>query len=110
MDWFSASKTVFAGLGACNGDMGLLAKSLAPAIEAAVVSAGAPMAVVGVTIAAVVLLPEGLAALRNARQPIANQFEPGAGLNSRQHRPDDSRSGHSSAPFVPPCCRASCIG
>ncbi len=45
----------------------LLAKALAPAIEAAVAAAGAPKAVVGVIIAAVVLLPEGLAALRAAR-------------------------------------------
>ena len=45
----------------------LLAKSLAPGIEAAVTRAGAPLAVVGVIIAAVVLLPEGLAALRAAR-------------------------------------------
>ncbi len=52
---------------ACLAAVVLLAKSLAPAIEAAVASAGAPKAVVGVIIAAVVLLPEGLAALRNAR-------------------------------------------
>lgn len=45
----------------------LLAKSLAPAIEAAVAAAGAPEALVGIIIASVVLLPEGLAALRAAR-------------------------------------------
>jgi hypothetical protein len=45
----------------------LLAKSLAPVIEAAIQNAGAPLALVGVIIAAVVLLPEGLAALRAAR-------------------------------------------
>lgn len=45
----------------------LLAKSLAPTIEAAVASAGAPKAVVGVIIAAVVLAPESLAAVRAAR-------------------------------------------
>src|SRR5258706_1018371 len=44
----------------------LLAKALAPGIETAVASAGAPEALVGVIIAAVVLLPEGLAALRAA--------------------------------------------
>lgn len=44
----------------------LLAKLLSPAIEAAVVRAGAPAAVVGIVIAALVLLPEGLAALRAA--------------------------------------------
>jgi Ca2+:H+ antiporter len=51
----------------CLAAVVLLAKSLAPAIEAAVLGAGAPLAVVGVIIAAVVLLPEGLAALRAAR-------------------------------------------
>jgi Ca2+:H+ antiporter len=45
----------------------LLAKKLAPSLEAAVVRLGAPNAVVGVIIAAIVLLPEGLAALRAAR-------------------------------------------
>lgn len=45
----------------------LLAKSLAPAVELAVSSAGAPKTLVGIIIAAVVLMPEGLAALRAAR-------------------------------------------
>jgi Ca2+:H+ antiporter len=45
----------------------LLAKGLAPTIEAAVAALGAPKALVGVIIAAVVLLPEGVAALRAAR-------------------------------------------
>ena len=49
------------------GAVVLLAKALAPTIEAAVASAGAPKAVVGIIIAAVVLLPEGLAAVRAAR-------------------------------------------
>jgi Ca2+:H+ antiporter len=44
-----------------------LAKLLSPAVEAGVEAAGAPEAVVGVVIAALVLLPEGLAALRAAR-------------------------------------------
>jgi Ca2+:H+ antiporter len=44
-----------------------LAKLLSPAVEAGVAQAGAPEAVVGVVIAALVLLPEGLAALRAAR-------------------------------------------
>ncbi|MBC7719069.1 MAG: ionic transporter y4hA [Chitinophagaceae bacterium] len=52
---------------ACLGGVVLLAKSLAPVIETAVISAGAPKALVGVIIAAVVLLPEGLAAFRAAR-------------------------------------------
>jgi Ca2+:H+ antiporter len=45
----------------------LLAKKLAPSLEAAVAHFGAPDALVGVIIAAIVLLPEGLAALRAAR-------------------------------------------
>ncbi len=44
-----------------------LAKALSPIIEAGVDRVGAPKAVVGVAIAALVLLPEGLAALRAAR-------------------------------------------
>ncbi len=44
-----------------------LAKKLSPAVEQAVAEAGAPKAVVGIVIAALVLLPEGLAALRAAR-------------------------------------------
>ncbi|VVE30002.1 ionic transporter y4hA [Pandoraea iniqua] len=44
-----------------------LAKKLSPAVEHAVAEAGAPKAVVGIVIAALVLLPEGLAALRAAR-------------------------------------------
>lgn len=44
----------------------LLAKGLAPSIEAAVLRLGAPMAVVGVVIAAIVLLPETAAAMRAA--------------------------------------------
>ena len=51
----------------CLGAVVLLAKALAPGIESAVSQAGAPKALVGVIIAAVVLLPEGLAALRAAR-------------------------------------------
>ena len=45
----------------------LLAKKLAPSLEAAVSRLGAPNAVVGVIIAGIVLLPEGLAAIRAAR-------------------------------------------
>ena len=44
-----------------------LAKSLSPTLEAAVAGIGAPKAVVGIMIAGLVLLPEGLAALRAAR-------------------------------------------
>lgn len=52
---------------ACLMAVVLLAKKLAPSLESAVSRVGAPNAVVGVIIAAVVLLPEGLAALRAAR-------------------------------------------
>lgn len=52
----------------CLGIVVLLAKALAPDIENAVINAGAPKSLVGVIIAAVVLLPEGLAAYRAARK------------------------------------------
>lgn len=45
----------------------LLAKNLSPMIEAAVAGIGAPAALVGIIIAALVLAPEGFAALRAAR-------------------------------------------
>jgi Ca2+:H+ antiporter len=45
----------------------LLAKALSPAMEAAIAGAGAPKAVIGVVIAALVLMPEALAAVRAAR-------------------------------------------
>jgi Ca2+:H+ antiporter len=45
----------------------LLAKALSPSIEAGVRAVGAPQAMVGVIIAALVLAPEGLAAYRAAR-------------------------------------------
>jgi Ca2+:H+ antiporter len=54
---------LLAALGAVVG----LAKSLTPALEAGVAWLGVPKAVVGIVIAALVLLPEGLAALRAAR-------------------------------------------
>jgi Ca2+:H+ antiporter len=44
----------------------LLAKSIAPALEAMVEAASAPLAIVGVIIAAIVLLPETAAAVRAA--------------------------------------------
>lgn len=46
----------------------LLAKALAPTVEAAVVGASLPLATVGVVIAALVLAPESLAAYRAARR------------------------------------------
>ncbi len=45
----------------------ILAKSLAPHIESLVTSVGAPDSLVGIIIAGLVLLPEGLAAFRAAR-------------------------------------------
>jgi Ca2+:H+ antiporter len=44
-----------------------LAKALTPAVDEGIAALGAPTAVVGIVIAAVVLMPEGLAALRAAR-------------------------------------------
>lgn len=52
---------------ACLVAVVLLAKSLAPTVEGAVAALGAPKALVGVIIATIVLLPEGVAALRAAR-------------------------------------------
>jgi Ca2+:H+ antiporter len=52
---------------ACLGAVVLLAKALAPALETGLARVGAPEAVVGIVIAAIVLLPEGLAAVRAAR-------------------------------------------
>lgn len=49
-----------------------LAKALSPMIEVGVATAGAPKAVVGILIAAVVLLPESLAAYKAAR---ADRFQ-----------------------------------
>jgi Ca2+:H+ antiporter len=45
----------------------LLAKTLSPSIEAGVAAVGAPEAMVGIIIAALVLAPEGFAAVRAAR-------------------------------------------
>lgn len=46
----------------------LLAKAFSPTIESAVIEAGLPTSLVGVLIAAVVLLPEGMAAIIAARK------------------------------------------
>ncbi len=46
----------------------LLAKAMAPALDAGVARMGAPATVVGVVIAALVLMPEGVTALRAARR------------------------------------------
>lgn len=49
------------------GAVVLLAKALSPTIEAGVAAVGAPKALVGILVAFVILLPEGVAALRAAR-------------------------------------------
>lgn len=53
---------------ACLGIVVLMAKSLSPSIEAGIISAGLPQSLVGVIIAFVVLLPEGIAALKAAKR------------------------------------------
>jgi Ca2+:H+ antiporter len=52
----------------CLGAVVLIAKALAPAIESGVVHLGAPKSLVGIIVALVILLPEGMAALRAARK------------------------------------------
>ncbi|MBG9388330.1 calcium:proton antiporter [Caenimonas aquaedulcis] len=52
---------------ACLGAVVLLGKALAPTIESGVEAMGAPHSLVGIIIAAVVLMPESLAAVRAAR-------------------------------------------
>lgn len=66
----TAKTTLASGLllAACLGIVVLLAKALAPDIEYAIVNVGAPKSLVGIIIAGVVLLPEGLAAFNAARK------------------------------------------
>jgi Ca2+:H+ antiporter len=52
----------------CLGAVVLLAKTMAPTVEQAVVKIGVPKSVVGIIVALVILLPEGLAAFRAARR------------------------------------------
>ena len=52
---------------ACLGAVVLPAKATSPSVEAAVASIKAPKALVGVIVAGIVLVPEGLTALRAAR-------------------------------------------
>jgi len=52
---------------AALGVVVLLAKALSPILETGIVRVGAPKSLVGIVIAAIVLLPEALAALRAAR-------------------------------------------
>lgn len=57
---------------ACLGAVVLLAKSLAPPIAEAVATAGAPKSLVGILIAALILAPESVAAIRAA---LANRLQ-----------------------------------
>jgi Ca2+:H+ antiporter len=52
----------------CLGIVVLLAKRLSPTIEDAVTNIGAPKSLVGIIVAFVILLPEGVAAIRAARK------------------------------------------
>ena len=60
----TSSLLLMVGLGAVV----LLAKAISPLIEAGVARLGAPVALVGIIISTIVLLPEGLAALKAAKQ------------------------------------------
>lgn len=65
-----SNKVAYAALGLLMASLVavvLLGKALAPTIEKAVAAVGAPQALVGIIIAAVVLMPEGMAAVRAAR-------------------------------------------
>jgi Ca2+:H+ antiporter len=62
----------------CLGVVILLAKALSPVIERSVAGAGLPTALVGVLIAAVILLPEGIAAVRAASK---NRFQTSINLS-----------------------------
>lgn len=53
---------------ACLGIVVLLAKAISPAVESVVANAGLPHTLVGVIIASIVLLPEGIAAINAARK------------------------------------------
>ena len=61
-----AARLSFVALITSLGAIVLLAKSLSAPLEAAIAAAGAPLALVGIAIAAIVLLPESLAAIRAA--------------------------------------------
>ena len=63
-----ATGIAFAALLVALVSVVLLAKTLSPTIEAAVIGAGHPLTVVGVVIAALVLAPESLAAYKSARR------------------------------------------
>lgn len=52
----------------CLGVVVLLAKALSPTLEVGITSIGAPKSLVGIVIATVILLPEGIAAIQAARR------------------------------------------
>lgn len=58
----------FVSLIACLGIVVLLAKGISPVVEQVIANAGLPQSLVGVIIAGVVLLPEGIAAVQAARK------------------------------------------
>ena len=71
-----------------------LAKVLTPSVEFVVAGLGVPKAVVGIVIAALVLLPEGLAAVKTAlNNQLADKLEFGAGIGTRDDRTDHSCRG-----------------
>ncbi|GAA4319518.1 ionic transporter y4hA [Compostibacter hankyongensis] len=61
----------------CLGAVVLMAKALSPAIEAGVTKIGAPQSLVGIIIAMIILLPEGIAAFNAAR---ANRLQTSVNL------------------------------
>ena len=73
-----------------------LAKALTPAVDEGIAALGAPKAVVGIIIAAVVLMPEGMAALRAAHHPGGSHpFRCGERSAARDHGLDvDYRAAH----------------
>lgn len=62
----------------CLGVVILLAKKLSPVIESGVAQAGLPKALIGVSIAFIILLPEAIAAVRAARR---NEFQTSVNLS-----------------------------
>lgn len=66
----SLSETIvsFVSLIVCLGIVVLMAKKLSPSTEQIIRDAGLPQSLVGVIIAAVILLPEGIAAIKAARK------------------------------------------
>ena len=84
----SFAATRFAGGSGCAGE------STDPTVEAGIDRFGAPKAVVGVIIATLgAIARKSGGAASGSPQPPANEYEPGAGFNAREHRPDDTHGG-----------------